>query len=79
MRKRRGKFQLFAIDWIVDARGGVHMLEVNSNPLVTAYPCKGFPETWTALMDLVLTVQTRPQDLTEPLVPDKFDFQVRID
>jgi len=75
MRKRRGKFQLFAVDWIVDARGGAHMLEVNSNPLVTAYPCKGFPETWTALMDLVLTVHTRPQDLREPLVPGRFSFQ----
>jgi len=51
------------------------MLEVNSNPLVTAYPIKGFPETWTSLMDLVMTIQTRPADLTQPLVPDVFDYR----
>jgi hypothetical protein len=51
------------------------MLEVNSNPLVTAYPIPGFPETWTGLMDLVMTVQVAPQELTQPLIPREFEFQ----
>ena len=88
MFKRKGSYQLFALDWIIDSRGmwstpwspfayisdyvgGIHMLECNSNPLVTNYPIPGFPETWETMIDLIWKVQTDPAALKDtPLITD---------
>lgn len=67
MFKRKGTFQLFALDWIIDSTGGIHMLEANSNPLVTNYPIPGYPETWNTMMDLVLKIQSAPEELNGAL------------
>jgi hypothetical protein len=44
------------------------MLEANSNPLVTNYPIDGYPETWNSLMELVLKIQTDPEQLGDMTV-----------
>ena len=61
LKKKNGRFQLFAADWIIDSTGGIHLLEVNSNPLVgTPYPGleSDFPRIWNELMSLVIKIQT---------------------
>jgi hypothetical protein len=65
-KPRKGKFQLFAVDWIVDSSGRSHMLEVNANPLVTNYPVEGFPQVWIDLMDLVMNLQASPEEFFGP-------------
>lgn len=78
-KRQRGRFQVFAADWIVDDKGHAYLLEVNSNPLVASTPPKGlelvFPKAWGELMDLVLQVQTgKPGGRLEKarLVPYKY-------
>jgi len=74
-----GTFQLFALDWIIDAWGGIHMLECNSNPLVRDYaPMKDtFVETWDGMMDIVVGLQTEPHLFAEELVtsPERFSWR----
>ena len=36
-----GRFQLFALDWLLDAEGGMHLLEANGNPSIVKYPGTG--------------------------------------
>jgi len=62
--RRRGAFQLFGLDWVIERRTGqVHFLEANGNPLSSNYPIPGFPEMYETLMDLVIKVQTDPKSL----------------
>ncbi len=64
-----GRFQVFAIDWMVSMDQKLHVLEGNGYPLVTNY--KDLPELtpqiWDNMMDLVLKVQFTPEEL-----PPKF-------
>jgi len=60
--RKKGVYQIFALDWIIDDDGGIHMLEANSNPLVTVYRemAEEFTETWASMVDLVLKIHTEP-------------------
>ena len=75
MMKRPGTFQLFALDWIIGSDGRAHMLEANSNPLVTDYPIPGFPEVWHDLMDLIVDLHTAPNTLGPMSVYSHSDAQ----
>jgi len=63
--KRKGVYQIFALDWIIDSSGGIHMLEANSNPLVETYKEmeEEFTELWGGMVDLVLRIHTNPSSL----------------
>eukprot|EP00924_Labyrinthula_sp_SR-Ha-C_P009159 augustus_masked-scaffold_2-processed-gene-14.49-mRNA-1 protein AED:0.37 eAED:0.39 QI:0/-1/0/1/-1/1/1/0/890 len=68
MARNKGAFQLFALDWVIDDQGGVHLLECNSNPLVTEYPIPGFGTkdgTWGAMMDLIEIIHVKGEVPTE--------------
>lgn len=70
--RKKGVYQIFALDWIIDDDGGIHMLEANSNPLVTLYKDmkEEFTETWDSMVDLVLKVQTAPATLFSQAHPE---------
>ncbi|GBG32868.1 Protein polyglycylase TTLL10 [Hondaea fermentalgiana] len=70
--RKKGVYQIFALDWIIDDDGGIHMLEANSNPLVTVYKdmATEFTETWDSMVDLVLKVQTAPATLFSKEYPE---------
>ena len=53
-----GRFHLFGIDFVLDAKGRVHLLEGNGYPLVTDYPSLPTmtPKLWEDLVDLVLLI-----------------------
>lgn len=74
LSKAPGRFHLFAIDWIIDATGSVHLLEGNGYPLVTEYPIPGLtPQVWEDLLDLVLKIHVEPHKLGPHVtVRDKF-------
>jgi hypothetical protein len=71
-----GRFHLFAVDWLIDAEGRVHLLEGNGYPLVTEYPVEGLtPKLWEDLVALVLKVHAAPIELGPRLtVKDGFTF-----
>jgi hypothetical protein len=71
-----GRFHLFGIDWLLDAKGKLHLLEGNGYPLVTNYPGIGLtPKIWEEMTDLILAIQTKPQLLSKKLtVKDGFSF-----
>jgi len=75
-RKFPGRFHLFAIDWLIDSDGNLHLLEGNGYPLVTEYPVKGLtPKVWEDLLDLVLTIHIKPSKLSSKMtVKDKFQY-----
>ncbi|GBG34572.1 Tubulin polyglutamylase TTLL7 [Hondaea fermentalgiana] len=76
LKRVPGRFHLFAIDWLIDKLGNVHLLEGNGYPLVTEYPVKGLtPEIWEELLDLVLKIHVTPHELpTTMTVKDGFTF-----
>ena len=67
---------MFGIDWLLDAKGNLHLLEGNGNPLVTNYPGIGLtPKIWEEMVDLILAIHTKPQVLPKQLtVKSKFSF-----
>lgn len=69
-----GRFHVFAIDWLIDQEGSIHLLEGNGYPLVTDYPVDDLtPQVWEDMMDLVLKVHVTPHELpTNLTVKDKF-------
>lgn len=71
-----GRFHLFGIDWLLDAKGKLHLLEGNGYPLVTNYPGIGLtPKIWEEMTDLILAIQTKPNTLTKKMtVKDGFSF-----
>ena len=71
-----GRFHLFGIDWLLDAKGNLHLLEGNGNPLVTNYPGIGLtPKIWEEMVDLILAIHTKPQFLPKQLtVKSGFSF-----
>jgi len=62
-----GRYQLFALDWMLDADGGAHLLEANGNPQISPYPKSvGLtPTIWTSMMEIVHRVQVEPHTLPE--------------
>lgn len=76
-KHRAVRFQLFALDWMLDMKGDLHLLEANGNPQTTFYPgIKIAPAIWTTMMDLVHLVQVEPEALPEEFsVQDKYQFE----
>eukprot|EP00924_Labyrinthula_sp_SR-Ha-C_P010026 snap_masked-scaffold_21-processed-gene-5.88-mRNA-1 protein AED:1.00 eAED:1.00 QI:0/-1/0/0/-1/1/1/0/461 len=66
-RKSSGKFQLFALDWMVEKDGNsvkAWLLEANGNPLLTHYPKIDLtPDIWTSMVDLVRLIQVKPESI----------------
>ena len=60
-----GRFQVFAIDWMISMDQKLHILEGNGYPLVTVYESlpELTPKVWDDMMDLVLKVQYNPEEL----------------
>ncbi|GBG24297.1 Tubulin polyglutamylase TTLL5 [Hondaea fermentalgiana] len=68
---RKVRFQVFALDWMLDANGGMHLLEANGNPQISDYPGVGLtPQIWTDMFEVVHLVQADPASL-----PDEFGVQ----
>lgn len=60
----RGRFQVFALDWVLDRGGGVHLLESNGSPALFDYDAKvaDFPaDCWHSCAELVEMVHLRPE------------------
>ena len=67
MPKIKGRFHLFAMDWVIDASGKMWLLEGNVNPQMGvqwADPAMS-PETLHDYMDLVRDVQMDPAFLQQ--------------
>jgi len=66
---RRKRFQIFALDWMLDANGGMHLLEANGNPSMTNYPGLDelTPALWVDMLEVVHLVQSDPESLQSPL------------
>mmetsp|Transcript_11741 Transcript_11741/g.13625 ORF Transcript_11741/g.13625 Transcript_11741/m.13625 type:complete len:575 (+) Transcript_11741:149-1873(+) len=63
-----GRFQLFALDWMIDRKGGLYLLEANGNPLIAHYENIGLtPDLWTSLIQLEKLLHTSPEKLNSPL------------
>jgi hypothetical protein len=71
-----GRFHLFGIDWMLDAKGQLHLLEGNGYPLVSHYAGIDLtPRIWEEMMDLILAIQTRPVTLPKKMtVQDGYSF-----
>ncbi len=65
VQRRKATHQIFALDWIIDSRGRIHLLEANSNPLVTIYDDmrEEYTQLWRAMTELVLNLHTDPAKL----------------
>lgn len=78
----RGRFHIFAMDWVIDDTGKLHLLEGNKFPALINYP-KGTgvtPKIWHDTARLLLLIQVAPrlfdtQGVKSPLVRKKFNFQ----
>jgi hypothetical protein len=58
----RGRFQFFALDWVLDARGRLHFLESNGYPALFEYKKIGLQQDmWPAAVELVSLVQLHPK------------------
>ena len=70
----KGRFQLFALDWMIDKNQGIHLLEGNGNPLLTHYPKTGLtPRVWTSMIELIRMLHITPEKLERPLsVRDRY-------
>jgi len=70
---RNGRFQMFALDWMLDADGGMHLLEANGNPQISDYPGVDLtPQIWEDMFELVHLIQVEPE-----LLPDNFGVKNR--
>eukprot|EP00514_Thraustochytrium_sp_LLF1b_P009613 CAMPEP_0184545674 /NCGR_PEP_ID=MMETSP0199_2-20130426/4461_1 /TAXON_ID=1112570 /ORGANISM="Thraustochytrium sp., Strain LLF1b" /LENGTH=646 /DNA_ID=CAMNT_0026939995 /DNA_START=75 /DNA_END=2015 /DNA_ORIENTATION=+ len=70
-----GRFHLFAIDWVIDSSGQIHLLEGNGYPLVTQYPLPDLtPQIWEDLIDLVMDIHVHPENL-DPKLTVKREFK----
>mmetsp|Transcript_10040 Transcript_10040/g.11573 ORF Transcript_10040/g.11573 Transcript_10040/m.11573 type:complete len:594 (-) Transcript_10040:102-1883(-) len=72
-----GRFQLFALDWMIDKQGGMHLLEANGNPLIAHYEGIGLtPELWKSMVQLEKLIHVFPEKLNGPLsVADAFTYK----
>ena len=76
IQRESGRYQLFALDWIIDVDGKAHLLEANGFPLVTDYPGTGLtPDIFETMIDLVVAVQNNPSSLGPMRVSDKYHYK----
>ena len=77
IESRKGRFQVFALDWMIGNDGSVHLLEANGDPSIKGYPTTGLtPGIWDSMLDLEERIHLSPEKFTEPLsVADGFAFE----
>ena len=64
IEQRYGRFQFFALDWMIDNTGDSHLLEGNGDPSVKHYPDTGLtPVLWESMFELVEAVTFTPDVL----------------
>jgi hypothetical protein len=64
IESRYGRFQFFALDWMIDNTGESHLLEGNGDPSVKHYPGTDLtPVLWESLFELVEAVTFTPEVL----------------
>jgi len=64
IEQRNGRFQFFALDWMIDSSGESHLLEGNGDPSVKHYPGTDLtPVLWESMFDLVEAVTFTPEVL----------------
>jgi len=63
LKFKKRRFQIFALDWIIDSRGEVQLLESNGFPAVRTLSCTGQEEVWDPLVKLVAKLHSKPQAL----------------
>ena len=65
IESRPGRFQFFALDWIIEAPyGHSYLLEGNGNPSIREYDDTGLtPAFWESMLELVELVHAHPEDL----------------
>jgi hypothetical protein len=73
--RRKGRFQVYALDWMLDVNGDIHLLEANGNPLVRDYPGTGLtPAMWTSMIELEEKIHMRPKQLPDLAVRQGFAY-----
>jgi len=77
LRHRRGRFQIFAVDWSLDDRGRLGLLEVNGAPLLIVMPwIQITSRMYETMLELVTLVQTNPAELrANVLVREGFNYK----
>ena len=64
IEQRYGRFQFFALDWMIDSTGASHLLEGNGDPSVKHYPGTDLtPVLWESMFQLVEAVTFTPDIL----------------
>lgn len=76
LKRKQGAFALFALDWMIDADQGMHLLEGNGNPTIQHYPGTGdlTPKVWRDMASLVTRVHMEIKQ-KEPLGPLEAGFR----
>jgi hypothetical protein len=77
IEQRAGRFQFFALDWMIDSTGASHLLEGNGDPSVKHYPGTDLtPVLWESLFELVEAVTFTPDVLGPGVqVAKKFKYK----
>lgn len=64
LKRRSGSFMLFALDWLIDDKLGIHLLEGNGNPTVRHYENTEItPSVWEEMAQLLTKIHLEPQKL----------------
>jgi len=65
VKRRVGAFMLFGLDWMMDKRGGVHLLEANGYPVMRHYPNTDdlTPQIWRDMASLLTAIHMDPDSL----------------
>ena len=64
IEQRHGRFQFFALDWMIDNTGASHLLEGNGDPSVKHYPGTDLtPALWESMFELVENIHFTPEAL----------------
>jgi hypothetical protein len=61
---RPGRWQFFALDWMIDEDGKTHLLEGNGDPTVKDYPGTNLtPRLWDSMFELIEMIHLKPDEL----------------
>jgi hypothetical protein len=65
---RKGRFQLFALDWMIDSDGNSFLLEGNGDPSIKGYTGTDLtPGVWDSMLTLVEAIHIKPETIARPL------------
>ena len=60
-----GRYQFFALDWIIEENGQSYLLEGNGNPSIREYDETGLtPVFWESMLELEELIHAHPEDLS---------------